>query len=299
MTENLFARTPRLKVAVGQIEAAPYEIDRNIEKHFELIGQAREQDVDLLVFPELSICGYPVGLRAPEIAIPRNHPRLLELAEASGAMRTIVGFIEDGYAAQLHNACAVLQNGSVKFIHRKLNLASYGNLDEKKHYASGRYVETFALEEPWVGSILVCADMWNPALVHIAALYGATLLISPVASSINALSGGFSNPRGWESVMHFYSMIYGMPAIMANFVGSHKPDDKFWGGSRIIDPYGNIVVRAGDEEELIVADLDYNHIRDARYRLPTVRDSNLDLIRREIDRLSNRIGVPGKIRPLQ
>lgn len=286
----------RLRVAVAQIEAAPYEIEKNLDKHFRLIEDARADGVQLLVFPELSLCGYPVGLRAPQIAIPREHPMLRELAEASGPMQTVVGFIEDGYAAQLHNACALLQDGKVRFIHRKLNLTSYGNLDEKKHYASGRYVETFDLGGRWVGAILICADMWNPALVHIAVLHGATLLISPVASSLNALSGGFSNPRGWESVIHFYSMIYGQPAVMANFVGGHHPDDRFWGGSRILDPYGNILVAAGDHAELIVADLEYSHIRDARYRLPTVRDSNLDLIRREIERLSRRIGVPGGVR---
>jgi len=286
----------RLRVGVAQTLAAPYEIESNIREHFRLIEQARKQNVELLVFPELSICGYPVGLRAPQVAISRDHPLLRDLAEACGSMQAVVGFIEDGYAAQLHNACALLQDGNVSFIHRKLNLASYGNLDEKKHYASGRYVETFALGDPWVGAILVCADMWNPALVHIAALHGATVLISPIASSLNAVSGGFSNPEGWKSVLHFYSMIYGLPVVMANFVGSHQPDDRFWGGSSIIDPYGKTLVCADDAPDLIVADLDYNHIRDARYRLPTVRDSNLDLIRREIRRLSDRIGVPGGLR---
>lgn len=285
-----------LKVAVGQIEALPYEFETNVEKHYRYIEKARKEDVDLLVFPELSLCGYPVGMRAPQIAIPRSHQMLKRLAEASGPMRTIVGFVEDGYAAQLHNACAVLQDGNVQFVHRKLNLASYGNLDEKKHYAGGRYVEVFDMDAPWTGAILVCADMWNPALVHIAALYGATILISPVASSVNALSGGFSNSNGWETVMHFYSMIYGLPAVMANFVGGCIPDDKFWGGSRIVDPDGKIVIEAGDEEDLIIGVIDYSHLRESRYRLPTVRDSNLDLIRREINRITERIGVPGGTR---
>lgn len=283
-------------MGVAQIVAAPYEIEENLRKHFEAIEQARADEIDLLVFPELSLCGYPVGLRAPQIAIPRDHRMLIELAKAAGPMRTIVGFIEDGYAAQLHNACALLQHGDVQFIHRKLNLASYGNLDEKKHYASGRYVETFGINGNWRAAILICADMWNPALVHIAALHGATMLLSPIASSLNAMSGGFSNPHGWEAVSHFYSMIYGLPTVIANHVGTHNPDDRFWGGSRIVDPYGTILVNAGEEETVIFADLDYTHIRDARYRLPTVRDSNLDLIRREIERLSDRIGVPGGLR---
>ena len=85
-----------LKVAVGQIEALPYEFETNLEKHYRYIEQSRKEEVDLLVFPELSLCGYPVGMRAPQIAIPRSHQMLKNLAEASGPMRTVVGFIEDG-----------------------------------------------------------------------------------------------------------------------------------------------------------------------------------------------------------
>jgi len=285
--------TRRFRVAVAQIDGVAYEIEANVDKHFRAIEKAREAGVQLLVFPELSIRGYQVGLRACDVAIPRDDQLLLELAKESGPMETVVGFVEEGFAAQLHNTCAVLQNGKVKFIHRKLNLASYGILDEKKHYAGGRFVDVFEHEKPWVGAILVCADMWNPALVHIAALYGATILIAPVASSARALAGQFSNPLGWETVIKFYAMIYGMPIVMANFAaGKPVNDDRFWGGSRIVDPYGHTLIEAGEDEDLIIADLDYSTVRDARFRLPTVRDSNLDLIQREIHRLSSRVGVP-------
>ncbi|MCA9068948.1 MAG: hypothetical protein KDA84_08500 [Planctomycetaceae bacterium] len=282
-----------LRVAVAQIDAVAYEIEANVDKHFRAIEQARKADVQLLVFPELSICGYHVGLRAPEVAISRENQLLTELAKESGPMKTVVGFVEEGFAAQLHNTCAVLHEGRVQFIHRKLNLASYGVLDEKKHYAGGRYVDVFQQFKPWVGAILVCADMWNPALVHLAALYGATILVAPVASSERALAGQFSNPMGWETVVKFYAMIYGFPIILANFAaGAPFNEDRFWGGSRIVDPYGKTLAQAGDGEELIIADLDYNTVRDARFRLPTVRDSNLDLIQREIGRLSRNVGVP-------
>ncbi|MEW4527279.1 MAG: nitrilase-related carbon-nitrogen hydrolase [Maioricimonas sp. JB045] len=286
-------RSHILRAAVAQIDAIPYELEINVDKHFRAIEKARAENVDLLVFPELSICGYHVGMRAPEIAIQRDDRLLIELAKESGPMKTIVGFVEDGFAAQLHNTCAVLHDGQVQFIHRKLNLASYGILDEKKHFAGGRYIDVFEHREPWIGAILVCADVWNPALVHLSALYGATILIAPVASSEMALTGEFSNPQGWETVIRFYAMIYGLPIVMANFASQRVfNEDRFWGGSCIVDPYGRTIIQADDQEDLIIADLDYNAVRDARFRLPTVRDSNLDLIHREINRLANRVGVP-------
>lgn len=284
-----------LRVAAAQIESVPGDIDGNLAKHQALIAEARSQGVQLLVFPELSLTGYHVGTLALQLAIPRDDPWLLQLAEQAGDMTVVVGFVEEGIAAQFHNSCAAIRHGEVQFVHRKLNLATYGNLEEDKFYAEGRYVDVFTHEKPWQAAILICADMWNPGLVHLAALYGATLLIAPVASSKEALGGDFSNPDGWKLAVSFYGMMYGLPVIMSNHCGGEE-GSLFWGGSRIVDAHGNTLAEAGDQESLIVADLDYSVIRKARFQLPTVRDSNLDLIHREIERLANRIGVPRMFR---
>jgi len=71
---------------------------------------------------------------------------------------------------------------------------------------------------------------------------------------------------------------------------------RFWGGSRIVDPFGRELAVADAGESLLTADVEYGAVRRARFQLPTVRDSNLDLIHREIERLANRIGVPRDIR---
>ncbi len=288
----------KLKVAVAQIETALGDIEANKKKHLEYIAEARAQGVDLLVFPELSLTGYSVGPRAVELAIPRHHAILDELAAASGPMWTTLGFVEEGVAAQFHNSSITLHQGRIAFIHRKLNLATYGNLEEDKHFAEGRYVETFALENtPWHAGNMVCADLWNPALVHLAALHGATLLMVPIASAVDAVSGEFSNPDGWRLATEFYAMIYGMPLIVAN-LAVMEGELKFWGGSRVLDAHGQTLAQAGESEEMIVAELDYEAVKRARYQLPTVRDSNLDLIHREIARLSWQIGIPPESRKL-
>src|SRR3546814_21154504 len=98
-------------------------------------------------------------------------------------MWTVVGFVEEGVAAQIHNSLAVLRHGTIAFLHRKLNLATFGKLEEGKHFAGGRYLETLDLGPRWRAGTLICADSWNPALVHLAAVPGATLLLLPVASA--------------------------------------------------------------------------------------------------------------------
>jgi predicted amidohydrolase len=211
-------------------------------------------------------------------------------------MFVVVGFVEEGYGAQFFNAAAVLRDGKLVFVHRKLNLANYGDMQEAKFFATGRYIEPFALAGRFVGAVLLCSDMWNPPLVHIAALHGATMLVVPTNSSLDSNSGDVSKPERWDTVLHFYASIYGLPIVFANRVG-REGVHTFWGGSRIVDAFGNVVAQAdGDAEQLISCAVSYDDVREARYKLPTVRDSNLGLIHREIQRLEQRIGVPALVR---
>jgi N-carbamoylputrescine amidase len=283
-------RSSVLRVAAAQIDPTEADIAQNLAKHIHYIELAHQRKVDVLVFPELSLTGYQVKSRTPDLAITRDDPRLLSLAEAAGDMTVVAGFVEEGWAVQFHNSAVALRRGKVTFVHRKLNLATYGNLEEAKYFANGRFMDVFTHELPWTASVLICADAWNPALVYLAALAGATFLIVPIASARAAVSIEFSNPRAWETALSFYGMMYGMPVVMANHCGSREGEE-YWGQSRIVDAHGKVLSMAGAHEELVVAELSYEEIRQARFQLPTVRDSNLDLIHREIERLDNRIGV--------
>lgn len=285
-------RARLLKVGVAQIETKLGDVESNLRRHLEVMAEARAAKVDLLLFPELSLVGHNPGVASLEVAMGRDDPVLTEIATASGDMCTIAGFVEEGTAAQFYNAAAAFRRGRVEFIHRKINLATYGWLEEGKHYASGRHVNIFDLALPWQASILICADMWNPALVYLAAACGATLLLGPVSSALEAVGSEFDNPGGWDVSARFYSMTYGLPVLIANRVGKES-DLTFWGGSRICDPFGTTLAAAdGMAEQLVTAELDYDVLRKSRYLLPTVRDSNIALVHREIERIHTKIGRP-------
>ncbi len=223
---------------------------------------------------------------------------LARLARAAAEMFVVVGFVEEGFAAQHFDSAAVLHDGQIVHLHRKLNLATYGDMDEGKYFATGRYLETLDIGGGFHAAVLICSDMWNPGLVHLAALHGATILLVPTNSSIDAISGDDSKPGRWDIFLRHYSTIYGMPIAFVNRIGT-EDDLTFWGGSRIFDAFGNIVARAeSDEQCLLAADLSYEDVSRARFELPTVRDSNLGLIQREIDRLASRLGVPEQFRDL-
>jgi predicted amidohydrolase len=285
----------KITVGAAQIATPPEDIESNLETHLEMIAQARAKGVDLLVFPELSLTGYTLSDDSYRLAHSRHAKVIRQIAEASDGMTTQFGFIEEGPGAQFYNATLAVRNGKIEHLHRKVNLPSYGNLDENKHFATGRFMETAMLDDVWRYAILICADAWNPALVHLAAMNGATLLSIPISSSLDAVDGEFSNPHGWDLAIRFYAMTYGMPLVMTNRVGVEGAAE-FWGGSAIIDAHGKVIAQASSEQELITGQLDYSQVREARFHLPTVRDSNFALIQREVNRLSEVLGVPESVR---
>lgn len=287
--------TSILKVGAAQFASVIGDVDANMDLHLDWIAKGRAAGLDLLVLPEYSLSGDHGAEDFLSVAIRREDPRLRRLAEATGGMALALGFIEEGPAAQFYNAAAILKDGAMIHLHRKINVPTYGALEEGKHYASGRFVETCALDDNWRAGLLICADVWNPALTHLAFLHGATLLVCPVSSGIEAVGAEFDNPAGWALTCRFYAMMYGAPVIMANRVGTVN-GMTFWGGSRIVDPFGVELAVAGKDEELITADLDYDRLRLARHLLPTVRDSNISLIQRETERLIERLGIPDFVR---
>lgn len=288
--------TARLTVAAAQIQSHLGDLDTNARKHLVWIEEARKAGVDVVVFPEMSLTGHSAGSRVLDLAMRRDDERLGQLAEAAGDMVAIVGLMEEGPAAQFYNTSMALSRGEQVFLHRKINLATYGQLEEGKHFATGRYVDTWELGGPWRASVLVCADLWNPGLVNLVALHGCTVLFAPTSSAIEAVGGEFDNPAGWHLNVRFYGMTYGLPLVLANRVGTER-GLQFWGGSCIVDAYGSIVAEAdSDGETLVTATVDYETLRQARYLLPTVRDSNLGLIVREAQRLESMIGVPTSVR---
>jgi predicted amidohydrolase len=275
-------------VAVAQIASVLGDVTANQCKHLDVIDAARSSGIDVLVFPEMSLTGHAAGTDTLSLALRRDNPVIAEIARASGAMCTVFGVIEEAPAAQFYNAAIIVRDGAVLAVHRKINLATYGRLEDGKHFAAGDCVETFDLTTDWRASVVICADLWNPALVHLAAIQGATMLLAPISSAIEAVGADFDNPGGWEINLRFYALTYGLPIAMANRVGRER-ELKFWGGSRIIDPFGRTLAQAtGDGEDLVRARVDFGEVRRARYLLPTVRDANLPLVQREIERIALR-----------
>ncbi len=284
------ARTP-LTVAAVQMAPVYGDVAANLAKHGDLIADARARGAELIVFPELSLTGYQVGPGALDLAMAADDARLRALARAAGDAYALVGLVEEDRAARVYNAAALIHDGTVLACHRKCALPSYGNLEEGKYFAPGAAISTCAMPGGFIAAPLICADVWDPALVHAAATAGATLLLAPTNSAFDAVSEQFSNPGGWTTVLDYYALMYGWPVVFVNRVGPEL-GLRFWGGSRILDAGGGCLAEApaGADagEAIIVAELDFERVRRARFELPTVRDARPGE-RVAIERIAHRV----------
>lgn len=281
---------PPLKVGVAQIETVVGDLAAAVDLHLEIMEQARSYELDLLLFPELSLVGHHGPELAPTLALTPADPIVRRLAEVSGPMCSIIGLVEESAAARYYNTALALRDGRIVSHHRKLVPCMYGQLDEGKYVGRGTHLTTFAAQpwpSPWFGGILICNDLWHPPFAHLMASRGATVLLVPVSSGIEAVSQAFDNPSGWMTTLKHTAMVYGMPVLMANRTGVEK-GLHFWGGSCVLDPRGKVLAEAGTQANtLLTLELDYDEIRAARLDLPVIRDADLGHLARLYQQLAD------------
>ena len=85
----------RLKAGIAQIDSRVGDLAHNLQVHLQLIAEAGNAGVELLLFPELSLTGYGLGNAVPDIALERDSPAVLKLAQAAGGMTVVFGFVEE------------------------------------------------------------------------------------------------------------------------------------------------------------------------------------------------------------
>jgi len=258
-----------MRVGIAQIDISLFNIEKNIEKHIYFIKKAKELEIDLLVFPELSLTGYFINEHILNCAMPISSGLLTNLKNECQDIRVIFGLANEKRNFLVYNSAVVFNNKELEFIHDKNNLPNYHHLNEKAIFAPSYEANSFEIDEKWKYSILICADLWNPKLVHDVMLNGTNLLIVPFCS---AIKGDVSYENEWKKCFDFYSMMYGTYIIAANRVGKEK-GFVFYGGSIIANAYGEIEIKAKNhEEDLIYADISYEHIKKARYASPNLKN---------------------------
>ena len=285
------------RIALAQVETRLGNLDANLEIAADAVRRAATEGASLLLLPELALTGYLLQDLVPEVAIRADDPRLLSVGADAPGMLVAVGFVEETDDHRYCNSAALVRDGTLLGLHRKVYLPTYGLFDEGRFTRAGDRVRTHDAGVP-IGRIglSVCEDFWHASLPMLQALDGASLLVNLAAGPSRApgSSAGLAAIEGWHKMQDTYALLGTVPLAFCNRVGNEE-GLTFWGGSRIVAADGSTVVQAPLwEEALVVGSLETDDLRMTRYGLPILADERLELVRRELDRIiAERAGIDG------
>ncbi len=281
---------PPIRVALAQTAPRLGELDRNLARHHELIGEARDGGADLVVFPELGLTGYLLQDLNAEVAMRRDDARLLELARAAHDLSVVVSFVEESSDHKLFIAAALLEAGVVRHVHRKVFLPTYGLFDERRFFAAGSTIRAATSERLGMRlGISVCEDFWHLATPQLLALDGAQVLINVSSSpgrDVAAINEhGLGTAASWRSLNRTYAQLTTSYVIFVNRVGVDE-SITFWGGSEVVAPDGGSIFRAPTHDEgLFFATIEPATVRRERIASPLLRDERPEVVIRQIDQI--------------
>lgn len=287
----------KVRVALAQLAPTLGDPDANLPLHLDAVAGARAGGAQLVVFPELSLTGYQLLDRVPDVALAPDRGALARLAEASVEIDVVVGFVEEGAGHRFHNSAAYLSQGRVLHVHRKLFLPTYGMFQEGRDYAPGERLREF--DAPFGPSgLLICEDLWHPTCAWLLAQAGAeTIIVLSNGPTLGAR--GEETVNMWRELVSVAARLQTTYMIYVNRVGCEE-GLSFGGGSTVVDPFGRVVVEAAPlDEALVFADLEPELLRRARAAYPLLRDEKLELCHRELGRIRRkRYDLPGDEEPL-
>ena len=233
----------RVKVALAQVDLEVGDVAGNTAKIIDYAIRARDKErADLVVFPELSVCGYPPedllfhsGLRhGVETAIAEIRDKVFGIA-------ILIGFpeYEDDH---IYNSCAVFQDGYAISHYRKQLLPNYSVFDEKRYFTEGKDAAVFKINGIRFG-LTVCEDVWQPGPMAGSRSAGAECVIA-----INGSPYELNTQAKREETVRARIQEVGVPAIYVNMVGG-QDELVFDGGSFVMDADGEVRFRAQPFEE--------------------------------------------------
>ena len=273
-----------MRIALAQVDCTLGDIDANVERAAKAVAEARGEGADLVIFPELSLCGYSVGEVAEDLAVRADDPRITRLSREAGPMGVLLGFSEGGAGLHTSTSEVYLQDGELVHVHRKLYLPTYGLFEERKHFSPGQQMRAFDTPHART-AILTCNDAWQPQLAFVAVQDGAQLLLMPTSSAQSLFPERYDSPTYWQDITRFYARMFQVFVVFVNRVGL-EGRLQFWGGSHVVDPWGNLVAQAPlGEESLLCVDIDLGSVRRRRREVPLVKEARLGLVLREMRRL--------------
>jgi NAD+ synthase (glutamine-hydrolysing) len=255
--------TGRVKIALGQINPTVGDFAGNAAKIIDFAQKAQAAGAAMILFPELSVCGYPPrDLVERSSFVAHNRETAERIAAATRGIAVICGLVTAAQAQtgkSVMNSAALLQDGKIAFVQSKMLLPTYDVFDEMRNFAPARSQMLFPFCDKQM-ALTICEDAWNDKHFWNKRLY----TFDPVEALVQA-GGNFvlniSASPFWLGKREFRRDMLAsiaknnrVPVVMVNQVGGND-SLVFDGSSLVLDPTGKVIAQAKSfEEDLVLFD---------------------------------------------
>jgi NAD+ synthase (glutamine-hydrolysing) len=284
----------KFKVSAAQISPVLGDIEKNVKIHLKYIDKAIARKSDMIVFPELSLTGYSVKDLNMELALnPYTSPLLKPLRERSRKITIVCGGIEEDENYGIFNSAFYIEGGKVKFTHKKVYPPDYGMFEEMRYFSRGKEADVHDTKFGKLG-LLICEDLWHMSLPLLQALKGAKIIIgiaaSPTRLALNSKKKILKNYEINSEQHKAYTRLLSLYMVFCNRVG-YEDGVNFWGGSEVVDPFGNVDIAAKFfDEDMITSGVNMNSVKRARQMARHFLDEDVNFLRHEVKLLSDELG---------
>jgi NAD+ synthase (glutamine-hydrolysing) len=239
-----------LRIGLGQFNPALGDFAGNIASMRKIYEKALGQGLDLLVFGELSVCGYPPeDLLLKEHFLQDNYSAVKKLAAECTEMTVVAGFAEGSQGA-CYNAAAIMAGGRIEKVYRKRVLPNYGVFDEKRYFQGG--AETVAVDIKGIHFIVtICEDIWQGEQLQLF-LEGEPK--NKFILNISASPFHIGKIKQRQEILSRCAEMFSCPVGYCNIIGG-QDELVFDGRSMFVDSAGGLISCAkAFEEDLLIAE---------------------------------------------
>jgi len=259
-------------------------LNENLDKAHHFVTKAAGEGADVVALQELFNTTYfcrEIDQRYFEWAEPLDGKIVSNFAALAKKLDIVIllPFFERKAAGLYFNTMAVLEkDGSIAGIYRKMHIPDDPGFYEKYYFSPGD--TGFKVFKTSAGNIgtLICWDQWFPEAARLTAMKGADILVYPTAIGTLPEENEADKSQfcdAWTTIQRSHAIANGCFVASINRTGT-EGGTTFWGNSFICGPFGEIIARAGEGEEIIRASVDFEQIEKQRQTWPFFRDRRID-----------------------
>ena len=277
-----------LKITIGQVVSVPLDIKKNTDKALDLMDQCISDKSSLLVLPELYLSGYEIkdfissssGVKALKKDVSEALTRVADKTQESGCDILISYPIFRLESDKPYIALDYYSKGRSIASHRKINLSNYAQYTEHLTFSEGDQVTV--ADTPYCrAGMFICEDLWHITNAIFASKLGAEVLFYPSAATVIERSGAEDCLSNWKKLTIGTAFSQTSYVVCCNHAES--PNAKYFGGSHVVDPNGDIVLELPLFDEAVMNfDIDLSYIKKIREIRPLLANERFEVYKKYI-----------------